>query len=143
MDSGRFLSIVTSCVADYRVRQGLTLKVKPAQGKTANPKPAEFQALPLSELPRGPSDSAPTDSLQEFCIHRIHTGICVCVCVGGGSGFLLHSPSPYLRGSCLYYHSSVKPSVCEPELGPDLQHSSLLSGSMGFRPPCPSYWNFQ
>ena len=66
------------------------MKVKPAQGKTANPEPAEFQALPLSELPRGPSVSAHTDSLQEFCIHNIHTGF---LCVFVFSGFLLHIPS--------------------------------------------------
>ena len=73
------------------MRQGLTLKVKPDQGKTANPEPAEFQALPLGELTRGPSDSAPTDSLQEFCIHNIHTGF---LCVFVFSVFLLHIPSP-------------------------------------------------
>ena len=80
------------------------MKVKPAQGKTANPEPAEFQALPLSELPRGPSDSAPTDSLQEFCIHRIHTGFFVCLVFCFCflfSGFLLHSPSP-ISGDLAY-----------------------------------------
>ena len=74
------------------------MKVKPAQGKTANPEPAEFQALPLGELTRGPSDSAPTDSLQEFCIHRIHTGICVW---GGGVQDFSSTAPPLSQGILL------------------------------------------
>lgn len=77
------------------------MKVKPAQGKTANPEPAEFQALPLGELTRGPSDSAPTDSLQEFCIHRIHTGICVCVWGGEVQDFSSTAPPP-ISGDLVY-----------------------------------------
>lgn len=130
MDCERILSIVTSCVVHYRVRQGLTvLKVKPAQGRTATPEPTQFQAVPPQWTSTWPSVSAHTDSFQEFSIHSQAGGMfclfLVLVFVFVFSGFLLHSPSAYLRWPSLYCHTSLKPRVSELETC--FWHSSLHS----------------
>lgn len=71
---------------------------------------------------------------------------------------VLHSQCTHNFFVCLYFQDfsaapppsqvillilslSVKPSINGEE--PGLWHSSGLSGSMGFRPPCPVYWDFQ